>query len=139
MFAIFHLQVWPKVPFMQEMDKVITKNDFTKPHIQNNFCSTSVYCCLFNYFCFFCFVCRGESSDVNIILWNTIQHMFPREVEARKAANALSAQPCETSNRSFFGQCIFHDLLDVSRRGTFHFEIKTENFSLGYTLTTNSR
>ncbi|XP_058746441.1 uncharacterized protein LOC131619354 [Vicia villosa] len=57
---------------------------------------------------------RGESSDVNIVLWNTIQHIFPREVEARKAANALSAQPCEASNRPFFGRRIFHLLLDIS-------------------------
>lgn len=63
---------------------------------------------------------------MTIVLWNTIQHMFPREVEARKVTktNALTAQPSERSNWSFFGRCIFHFLLGCLARGALKTVIK---------------
>ncbi|KAK2367745.1 zinc finger (C3HC4-type RING finger) family protein [Trifolium repens] len=58
-----------------------------------------------------CPLCRGSISDglsycVNVALWNAVQFLFPREVESRKAIDALSrskklsAQPYKNSSRS---------------------------------------
>lgn len=35
---------------------------------------------------------NGRSCTVNTVLWNTIQLLFPQEVEARKAAGALNSR-----------------------------------------------
>ncbi|KAJ4729380.1 Zinc finger, RING-type [Melia azedarach] len=40
-------------------------------------------------------ISNGRSCTVNTVLWNTIQLLFPQEVEARKAAGALNSQEAE--------------------------------------------
>ncbi|CAI0457209.1 unnamed protein product [Linum tenue] len=37
-------------------------------------------------------ISNGRSCTVNTVLWNTIQLLFPQDVEARKAAGALNSQ-----------------------------------------------
>ncbi|XP_020203198.1 E3 ubiquitin-protein ligase RNF168 [Cajanus cajan] len=37
-------------------------------------------------------ISNGRSCTVNTVLWNTIQLLFPQEIEARKAAGALNAR-----------------------------------------------
>nr|XP_027101725.1 E3 ubiquitin-protein ligase rnf8-B-like [Coffea arabica] len=37
-------------------------------------------------------ISNGRSCTVNTVLWNTIQMLFPQEVEARKAAGALNSR-----------------------------------------------
>ncbi|KAL5581293.1 hypothetical protein UlMin_013735 [Ulmus minor] len=39
---------------------------------------------------------RRSSCTVNTVLWNTIQLLFPKEVEARKAAGALNSREAES-------------------------------------------
>jgi hypothetical protein len=72
---------------------------FSKTNIQDNI--FLMYCCIF------VFVCSdGLSYCVNVALWNAVQFLFPREVESRKAIDALSrskklsAQPYKNSSRS---------------------------------------
>ncbi|KAK8534099.1 hypothetical protein V6N12_047496 [Hibiscus sabdariffa] len=46
-------------------------------------------------------ISNGRSCTVNTVLWNTIQLLFPKEVEARKAAGALnSGEGQESGSRS---------------------------------------
>ncbi|XVF13966.1 hypothetical protein REPUB_Repub09cG0015400 [Reevesia pubescens] len=50
-------------------------------------------------------ISNGRSCTVNTVLWNTIQLLFPKEVESRKAAGALNSrelehQSPESGNRS---------------------------------------
>ncbi|KAF3444506.1 hypothetical protein FNV43_RR14198 [Rhamnella rubrinervis] len=40
-------------------------------------------------------ISNGRSCTVNTVLWNTIQLLFPQEVEARKAAGALNSREAE--------------------------------------------
>ncbi|KAL3526139.1 hypothetical protein ACH5RR_014511 [Cinchona calisaya] len=40
-------------------------------------------------------ISNGRSSTVNTVLWNTIQLLFPQEVEARKAAGALTRREAQ--------------------------------------------
>ncbi|KAK6280447.1 hypothetical protein POUND7_020714 [Theobroma cacao] len=40
-------------------------------------------------------ISNGRSCTVNTVLWNTIQLLFPQEVEARKAAGALNRREVE--------------------------------------------
>lgn len=46
-------------------------------------------------------LCRsnGRSCTVNTVLWNTIQLLFPQEVEARKAAGALNSREAELQSQ----------------------------------------
>lgn len=41
---------------------------------------------------------NGRSCTVNSVLWNTIQLLFPQEVEARKAAGALNSREAKRQN-----------------------------------------
>ncbi|KAJ0051341.1 hypothetical protein Pint_02898 [Pistacia integerrima] len=43
-------------------------------------------------------ISHGRSCTVNTVLWNTIQLLFPQEVEARKAAGALSSRELDHEN-----------------------------------------
>ncbi|KAL8140485.1 hypothetical protein V2J09_006506 [Rumex salicifolius] len=43
-------------------------------------------------------ISNGRSYTVNTVLWNTIQLLFPAEVEARKAAGALNTRELERQN-----------------------------------------
>uniref|UniRef100_A0A2N9F7S0 RING-type E3 ubiquitin transferase n=1 Tax=Fagus sylvatica TaxID=28930 RepID=A0A2N9F7S0_FAGSY len=47
---------------------------------------------------------NGRSCTVNTVLWNTIQLLFPKEVEARKAAGALNSREagCKTPETAFY-------------------------------------
>ncbi|XP_055804813.1 uncharacterized protein LOC129873702 [Solanum dulcamara] len=40
-------------------------------------------------------ISNGRSCTVNTVLWNTIQLVFPKEVEARKAAGALNSREAQ--------------------------------------------
>ncbi|KAF2316497.1 hypothetical protein GH714_041838 [Hevea brasiliensis] len=40
-------------------------------------------------------ISNGRSCTVNTVLWNTIQLLFPQEIEARKAAGALNSREVE--------------------------------------------
>ncbi|PON44026.1 TNF receptor-associated factor [Parasponia andersonii] len=40
-------------------------------------------------------ISNGRSCTVNTVLWNTIQLLFPQEVEARKAAGALNSREAQ--------------------------------------------
>ncbi|KAA8530144.1 hypothetical protein F0562_004853 [Nyssa sinensis] len=40
-------------------------------------------------------ISNGRSCTVNTVLWNTIQLLFPQEVEARKAAGAINSREAE--------------------------------------------
>lgn len=44
------------------------------------------------------FCSSGRSCTVNTVLWNTIQLLFPKEVEARKAAGALNSREVQHRN-----------------------------------------
>ncbi|MED6161247.1 hypothetical protein PIB30_058924 [Stylosanthes scabra] len=47
----------------------------------------------------------GRSCTVNTVLWNTIQLLFPQEVEARKAAGAINSRPqskCPSPETAFY-------------------------------------
>ncbi|KAI4350571.1 hypothetical protein L6164_005018 [Bauhinia variegata] len=51
-------------------------------------------------------ISNGRSCTVNTVLWNTIQLLFPQEVEARKAAGALNsreAAQCLSPEKAFYG------------------------------------
>ncbi|XP_038718307.1 putative E3 ubiquitin-protein ligase RING1a isoform X2 [Tripterygium wilfordii] len=43
-------------------------------------------------------ISNGRSCKVNTVLWNTIQLLFPQEVEARKAAGALNSREAESDS-----------------------------------------
>ncbi|KAE8734592.1 LON peptidase N-terminal domain and RING finger protein 3-like isoform X2 [Hibiscus syriacus] len=45
-------------------------------------------------------ISNGRSCTVNTVLWNTIQLLFPKEVEARKAAAGAECQSPESGTRS---------------------------------------
>lgn len=49
-------------------------------------------------------ISNGRSCTVNTVLWNTIQLLFPKEVEARKAAGALNSREagCKTPETAFY-------------------------------------
>uniref|UniRef100_F6GX56 RING-type E3 ubiquitin transferase n=1 Tax=Vitis vinifera TaxID=29760 RepID=F6GX56_VITVI len=58
-----------------------------------------------------CSKCRqmmsnGRSCTVNTVLWNTIQLLFPQEVEARKAAGALNSREAKRQSPEKEGQTI---------------------------------
>ncbi|XP_049382042.1 uncharacterized protein LOC125846565 isoform X2 [Solanum stenotomum] len=45
-------------------------------------------------------ISNGRSCTVNTVLWNTIQLLFPKEVEARKAAGTLNSKEVQHQNPS---------------------------------------
>ncbi|KAF5457334.1 hypothetical protein F2P56_021443 [Juglans regia] len=49
-------------------------------------------------------ISNGRSCTVNTVLWNTIQLLFPQEVEARKAAGALNGREtvCQSPETAFY-------------------------------------
>ncbi|KAL0014476.1 hypothetical protein SO802_001545 [Lithocarpus litseifolius] len=49
-------------------------------------------------------ISNGRSCTVNTVLWNTIQLLFPHEVEARKAAGALNSREagCKIPETAFY-------------------------------------
>ncbi|KAJ1399561.1 tripartite motif-containing protein 65 isoform X1 [Sesbania bispinosa] len=50
------------------------------------------------------FMSNGRACTVNTVLWNTIQLLFPQEVEARKAAGALNSRQsqCVIPEKAFY-------------------------------------
>ncbi|TMW90884.1 hypothetical protein EJD97_015080 [Solanum chilense] len=59
-------------------------------------------------------ISSGRSCTVNTVLWNTIQLLFPKEVEARKAAGALNSREVQHQNPAR----IVASHSDVSRSST---------------------
>ncbi|KAK4282288.1 hypothetical protein QN277_013684 [Acacia crassicarpa] len=56
-------------------------------------------------------ISNGRSCNVNTVLWNTIQLLFPKEVEARKAAGALNKREAQQRTIS---ETAFYDNLSIS-------------------------
>ncbi|XP_022741464.1 putative E3 ubiquitin-protein ligase RING1a [Durio zibethinus] len=66
-------------------------------------------------------ISNGRSCTVNTVLWNTIQLLFPKEVEARKAAAALNNRQVECQSprrsRSIRPPIVYTRDASVRRRG----------------------
>ena len=94
--------MWEKVPKVQTINKVILSYNY-KPMVQGGFISLKY---IFGIYLHpFAWICsNGRSCTVNTVLWNTIQLLFPKEVEARKAAGALNSREagCKTPETAFY-------------------------------------
>ncbi|XP_016498208.1 uncharacterized protein LOC107816971 [Nicotiana tabacum] len=58
-------------------------------------------------------ISNGRSCTVNTVLWNTIQLLFPKEIEARKAAGALNSR--EARRKSPVRAATAHSNISSSR------------------------
>nr|DAD46416.1 TPA_asm: hypothetical protein HUJ06_016353 [Nelumbo nucifera] len=59
-------------------------------------CAICLEICFKQYMIFLLFICsNGRSCTVNIVLWNTVQLLFPKEVKARKASGMLNSHEAE--------------------------------------------